>query len=301
MPIRTTLIAALVVSAAAFAQGPGPGLGRMGRFGGEAGGPPMGGRLVGAVAGMPGRVVKSAPYSADVVTETSQTLADGNHVRQTSTARVYRDSEGRVRTEQSLGGLGALGVNSSQRQVVFINDPVAGVNYALNVEDKTASKTPWARAGRGAQQATASPRAQGQNGAPPAGGRWGQRTVQGSTGAAGRGGRAAGLARQNVKTESLGRQTIEGVAADGTRTTWTIPAGQMGNEAPILIVSERWYSAELQAVVTSRHSDPRVGETVYRLANVSRAEPAPSLFQAPADYKVTDVRGGRGPAAAPAQ
>jgi hypothetical protein len=75
----------------------------------------------------------------------------------------------------------------------------------------------------------------------------------------------------------------------------------MGNEAPIQIVSERWYSSELQAVVTSRHSDPRVGETVYRLANVSRAEPAPALFQAPADYKVTEARGGRGPAAAPAQ
>jgi hypothetical protein len=75
----------------------------------------------------------------------------------------------------------------------------------------------------------------------------------------------------------------------------TIPAGQMGNEAAIQIVTERWYSAELQTVVMSRHSDPRVGETVYRLANVSRAEPAPSLFQAPADYKVTDARGGRGP------
>src|ERR1035437_8643702 len=136
MLIRSTLIAALAVSAVAFAQGPGPGLGRMGRFGGEAGGPPMGGRLVGAVAGRPGRGGKSAPYAADVVTETAQTLAEGNHVRQTSTAKVFRDSEGRVRTEQSLGGLGALGVNSSQRQVVFINDPVAGVNYALNVQDK---------------------------------------------------------------------------------------------------------------------------------------------------------------------
>jgi hypothetical protein len=264
----------------------------------------MGARLVGAVAGMPGRVVKSAPYSADVVTETSQTLADGNHVRQTSNAKVYRDSEGRVRTEQSLGGLGALGVNSIQRQVVFINDPVAGVNYALNVQDKTASKTPWARPGRGSQQAAASPQAQARNGAPPAGGRWAQRTAQDSQSSAGRaarGGRAASLARQNVKTESLGRQTIEGVMADGTRTTWTIPAGQMGNEAPIQIVSERWYSSELQTVVMSRHSDPRVGETVYQLANVSRAEPPPSLFQAPADYKITNARGGRGPAPAPAQ
>lgn len=300
MLIRSTLIAALAVSAVAFAQDPGPGRGRMGRFGGEAGGPPMGARLVGAVAGTPGRVVKSAPYSADVVTETSQTLADGNHVRQTSTAKVFRDSEGRVRTEQSLGGLGALAVNSSLPQVVFINDPVAGVNYALNVNNKTASKTPWARGGRGPQQNSAgrpqaaSPRVQGQSGPPPGGRRWGQRDAQGPSGPAGQAGRG-GPFRQNVKTESLGHQTIEGVQAEGTRTTMTIPAGQMGNEAAIQIVTERWYSAELQTVVMSRHSDPRVGETVYRLANVSRAEPAPSLFQAPADYKVTDARGGRGP------
>jgi len=256
----------------------------------------MGGRLIGAVAGTPGRVVKNAPYSADVVTETSQSLADGNHVRQTSTAKVYRDSEGRVRTEQSLGGLSALGVNSTQRQVVFINDPVAGVNYALNVNDKTASKTAWGRGGRGPQQNSAAQlQAQGQNAVPPGGGRWGQRSAQGPMGPGGRAGRPGDLARQNVKAESLGRQTMEGVQAEGTRTTMTIPAGQMGNDAPIQVVSERWYSADLQTVVMSRHSDPRVGETVYRLTNVSRAEPPPSLFQAPADYKVVAPRGGRGP------
>ena len=300
MLIRNILFAALAVSAVAFAQDPGPGRGRMGRFGGEAGAPPMGGRLVGAVAGTPGRVVKGAPYSADVVTETSQTLADGNRVHQTSASKVYRDSEGRVRTEQSLGGLGMLGVNAGQREVVFINDPVAGVNYALNVNDKTASKSAWTRGGRGPQANPAgrpsagSAQAQTQGGPPPGGGRWGQRDAQGPAGPGGRAGRG-GLSRQNVKTESLSRQTMEGVQAEGTRTTMTIPAGQMGNEAAIQIVSERWYSADLQTVMMSRHSDPRVGETVYRLTNVSRAEPAPSLFQAPADYKVTEARGGRGP------
>jgi hypothetical protein len=271
----------------------------MGHFPGEPGGPPMGGRLVGAVAGTPGRVVKSAPYSADVVTETSQVLADGNRVHQTSTARAYRDSEGRVRTEQPLGGLGALGVSTSQRQVVFINDPVAGVNYALNATDKTASKSAWGRGGRGPQQNSAPrPQAQGQNGPPPGAGPWGQRNAQRPPGAAGRGGRpdvAGRPSRDNVKIDSLGRQTMEGVAAEGTRTTMTIPAGQMGNDAPIQIVSERWYSTELQTVVMSRHSDPRVGDTLYRLTNISRAEPAPSLFQVPADYKVTEARGGRGP------
>src|SRR5271157_2196406 len=109
MLTRTTLTLAglLVLAVAASAQNPGPGRGR-GRFG-----PPPpdvaapgGARFLGAEAGMPGRVVKNAPYSADVVTETSQTLTDGNHIRQSSTAKIYRDTQGRTRREQSLNALG---------------------------------------------------------------------------------------------------------------------------------------------------------------------------------------------------
>ena len=93
---------------------------------------------------------------------------------------------------------------------------------------------------------------------------------------------------QNAKTESLGRQTIEGVQADGRRTTMTIPAGQAGNELPIHIVNESWYSPELQTTVLSKHSDPRNGETVTRLINISRSEPSRMLFEAPADYKLSE-------------
>ncbi|MDQ3907908.1 MAG: energy transducer TonB [Acidobacteriota bacterium] len=88
--------------------------------------------------------------------------------------------------------------------------------------------------------------------------------------------------------ESLGTQSFDGVQADGTRSTVTIPAGAMGNERPIQIVSERWYSNELQTVVMTKHSDPRFGETTYRLTNISRSEPDHSLFEVPGDYKVVD-------------
>jgi hypothetical protein len=91
-----------------------------------------------------------------------------------------------------------------------------------------------------------------------------------------------------VNQESLGTQTIEGVAAEGTRVTFTIPAGKIGNERPLITVSERWYSAELQTVVLSKISDPRMGETTYRLTNIVRSEPDPALFQVPADYKVEE-------------
>jgi len=294
MLLRTTLTVAgfLVLAVAASAQNPGPGRGR-GRFGPAAGDAvaPGGARFLGAEAGMPGRVVKGAPYSADIVTETAQTLSDGNHIRQSSTAKIYRDTEGRTRREQSLNTLGGLAPSSNLPQVVFINDPVAGFNYALNPQNRTATKSAWARPGRGvAAQSSSQPMA-----------RLRQQSASGGAAGAGRWGRGA-AARQDIKTESLGRQTIEGVPADGTRTTMTIAAGQMGNEQPIQIVTERWYSPDLQTVVLSKRTDPRMGETVSKLANVSRSEPPNSLFEPPADYKVAETgnRTGR-PASAPAQ
>jgi hypothetical protein len=200
--------------------------------------------------------VKGAPFSADLVTETTQALADGNHIHQTSTSRLYRDAEGRTRREQSLNGLGVLAPNANLPPVVFINDPVAHVNYALSPSAHTATRA----AGAGRRM----------------------RVPQAQTGG------------QSLKTESLGHQTIEGVQTEGTRTTVTIAAGQLGNEQPIQIVTETWYSADLQMAILSRRTDPRSGETVTRYANMSRTEPAHALFEVPADYKVTDA-GGRGP------
>jgi hypothetical protein len=84
--------------------------------------------------------------------------------------------------------------------------------------------------------------------------------------------------------EDLGEQVIEGVLAHGTRRTQTIPAGALGNERPIQIVAEQWYSPDLETVVSSRNYDPRVGETTYRLANVARGEQSPDLFTVPQGY-----------------
>jgi hypothetical protein len=97
-----------------------------------------------------------------------------------------------------------------------------------------------------------------------------------------------GTNEKNAQKESLGKQIIEGVEAEGTRTTITIPAGEIGNERPIEIVSERWYSPELQTVVMTRHSDPRFGESSYKLTNISRTEPDRSLFEVPGGYTVKE-------------
>lgn len=195
------------------------------------------------------KVVKGAPYSAEAVLESTQTLGDGTHITRKSTASIYRDGEGRTRREQTMEALGPFAVSGDAPRIISINDPVSGTSYILDPRNKTARKM----FGRGGPPPHHEP--------PPA---------------------------SQSKTESLGKQTIEGVEAEGTRSTVTIAAGQIGNDRPIEIVSERWYSAELQTVVLSKHKDPRMGETVYRLTNINRSEPARSLFEVPSDYKVEE-------------
>jgi hypothetical protein len=90
----------------------------------------------------------------------------------------------------------------------------------------------------------------------------------------------------------LEHKTIEGLAVQGHKTTSTIPAGKVGNEQPITITSEEWSSPELKVLVLTRHADPRLGESSYRLTNIVRAEPDHSLFMVPSDYtlKETGIR-----------
>jgi hypothetical protein len=219
--------------------------------------------FVGSEMHFGGKTVTGAPYSATVITESTQTLADGTHVTRSSTGAAYRDSEGRTRREETFGAVGTFAATGDTKQRTFIHDPVAGVQYVLDAGARTAEKM------------------KARSGPPP--------------GAPGNHISSAAKERPEVKTESLGTQTIEGVQAEGTRRTFTIPAGKFGNDQPIQMVSESWYSAELQTIVLSKHSDPRMGEHTYRLTNINRSEPAKSLFEVPADYTVTERAFGRGP------
>jgi hypothetical protein len=215
-------------------------------------------RLLGTQAGRPGKVVKGAPYSADVSNETTRKLADGNTIHQTSSGRVYRDSEGRSREEPSLQALGSAAASGSLPQLAFIYDPVASVSYVLNLASHTATRTVWPQvAGSGATNVP---------------------------------NRQARPEQANMKKESLGTQVFGGLVADVTRTTQTIPAGQIGNTQAIAVVSERWYSPDLQVVLFSKRSDPRSGDTVYQLTNINRSEPAAALFSVPADFQVSDAK-----------
>ena len=240
-----------------------------------------------------GAVVNGAPYSADSITETTQVLADGNRIVRRNKSSFARDGQGRTRHENQLQSLGPLGQTSEPLVSVLIADPVAKVQYQLDASTKSVSKSPMLGA--------SSP-----GGAPMAhmvGPQFNIRIAE-PIGGAGPGPASFGTthietheirretrtvpdtaAARNVKTEELGEKSFEGISARGQRTTLVIPAGEAGNEKPLEVVTEHWFSDVLKAPVYLRHADPRFGETVTRLANVQLGEPAPQLFEVPADYQ----------------
>jgi len=219
-----------------------------------------------------GRPVAGAPYSADETTESVQTLADGNRIVNSTTAHVYRDGQGRVRHETTLP---ALGPNAPvPPQLVTISDPVAGVTYTLDPMRKVAHQMPTHN-----PDFAPSVKAKMLTNASPGG------DVLFSTGTFSTGGRAQ-VTKLAVSSEDLGTQEMEGVNAQGTRRTETIPAGAIGNEKPLVVTSDRWFSPDLQITLKSVRNDPRMGQTSVTVSNLNRSEPDPSLFQVPPDYTI---------------
>lgn len=224
------------------------------RTGGGPGGPDDAIGFVGFEEDLGGKTVTGTPFSATISTQIAQTLTDGNHINRTTSGNIARDSQGRTRRDMTLPAIGAWGTSGqSAPHVIFINDSVAGARYVLQPDKKIARKMQWRERGD-RNGGSRSPRGQRQE--------------------------------NNVSTISLGTQTINGVQAEGMRTTRTIPAGAIGNANPIVITNERWYSSELQTVVMSKRSDPFQGETTFQLTNIQRQEPEASLFQVPSDYAV---------------
>jgi len=237
-----------------------------------------------------GKVVKDNPYSADAVTGMVQTLSSGNRVVQNSSAKIYRDSAGRTRRELAMKAGGAF--SGEAPIMISIYDPASGVLYNLDSNTKTAHKMTAPRMPDLSEDVKAGAKLKAKRASDGVAGA----DVSGDSISAG-GHSVAWSSNAEINKESLGTQTIEGVVAEGTRVTITIPAGKIGNDSPIVTVNERWYSPELQVVVMSKNSDPRMGETTYRLTNIVRSEPDPSLFQVPADYKVEEnsINFGTGP------
>jgi hypothetical protein len=246
-------------------------------------------------------VVKNSPYTAKAITTTVQTLADGNKITHTNEVQLARDSDGRTRREQNLANIGPWQTND-KGSIISINDPVAHVRYELRQSgDKVISANKTLSVER-TRVLEAKAKAEADS----------MRVREGHGIGVGVGvGDEPGMDKnivivtsdkqdsvlhskveldraqsKDVRTEDLGTQSIEGVSVNGKRTTVTIPAGQIGNDQPINIVTETWYSPELQLTVMSKRNDPRTGETEFKMTNIQRVEPDPTLFQAPPGVEV---------------
>jgi hypothetical protein len=244
--------------------------------------------------GLESRITKGAPYSGEAVNEFVQTLPDGNRITRKSVTKTYRDSEGRTRREQTITNW----TNGTETTTIMIGDPVVGLSFVLEPETRTAYRETQVLtravppmdvpAGAGARgggggRTVAPVRTYGPDNSVVT-------LVTPDTPAGGRGGAGVKVPDPGATTEQLGQKTIEGVLAEGTRTTTIIPAGAIGNEQPIKVISEQWFSPDLQVLVSTRHSDPRSGETVYRLVNIVRGEQDRALFEVPADYTIKESR-----------
>ena len=268
--------------------------------------------------GVPGPVVEGKPYSARSITESAQVLADGNRITQRNEAVFYRDSKGRTRREQTLTGIGQLQVGEPVT-MINIHDPVTGKSYVLDPAERTAREIrPFQMAiahapdqieAAKAGTATWNIAVPAPPPVPASGGvvavdveRSVERDVTVIRSRRDGGGDSVqvfatapvgavqlfppGTTGMYEPAEQIGEQVLEGLLVKGTRMTDTIPAGTIGNERPIDIVTERWYSEDIDAMVLQRFSDPRFGETTYRLVNVVLGEPSPDLFQVPQGYEL---------------
>jgi hypothetical protein len=204
-----------------------------------------------------GKVVTGEPYSGTGVTTRNQTLANGNTINESSCAKLYRDTAGRTRREETRNSATC----SATPESILIRDPVAGVEYAINMRNNTyrqlTIKTPPADAAPRTRTRPANP--------------------------------------NEVKT-SLGSMAIPGtsLSAENTQTVTTIPAGRFGNAQAITITETRSYSPDLQIVVQSARTDPRSGVTTYQLSNISTVEPAETLFQLPSGLTLQQGPSARG-------
>jgi len=196
--------------------------------------------------------VTGAPYTAVESTQFQQTLAGGNQITRTEQTKVSRDSSGRVRMERTVTPPGA----TTPLLEVSIFDPVARTVSELHpatLKATTMTLPPAKESSAGEARSHTRP------------------------------------ANSNVQraTENLGTQTINGVAATGTRMTETIAAGAVGNAQAIQVVREVWESVDLKVPVQIKSTDPRFGTSVMNLTSIVTAEPDASLFVVPSNYTVT--------------
>jgi hypothetical protein len=201
--------------------------------------------------------VTDAPFSATTVTTTISRDPSSRRPEITRTEMFARDPMGRYRWQ-------------SHDTLVQLSDPVRRMDAQILPQAKVARVTFWTDP---IPQTPAN-----------------QRQVAEF--------RAKALAAQRARpdwpqVEDLGEKTIMGVRAIGKRSTYTIPAGAEGNDKPIAIVTEIWFSPELKFVLARTQDDPRKDKVTMVTTELKRDEPDAALFKIPADYRAVDQSTGQ--------
>jgi hypothetical protein len=274
------------------------------------------------------KAVKGAPYSATAISTSTQILGDGTRITRNNQIQLVRDSDGRTRREEGINAVGPWTAGSEQRivtisdpvaQVRYSLFPDTQTAVRINVlqsemqgevmaklkrsieeisrarPEDVRAKEDLIKEARAKESAERGPVTFSVSGTAGTGGQamtgWaaGERVMTYTTGDSGNFNVILNRTEKSkVKNEDLGEKVIEGVSAKGRRESHTIAVGEIGNDRPIEVTSESWYSDELKTVVYSKRSDPRVGETEYKMTNISRAEPARTLFEVPAGYTMKE-------------
>ena len=232
------------------------------------------------MVGVPGQ-----PLSADIIEETDKSLADGNHIHRETHGRMFFDSEGRTRSEMEIQ---QFGPGSKPMLHILIIDRAEKRTIILDPEHKTATITHFA------ESANSEVRVLSRSVARPAGAIFTNPApsalapVPPMLGLPPSPGQIhAGMGERS--TENLGTKTIENFTVTGTRDTFTMAAGTMGNDRPIITTSEHWWSADLKMDLLTIFESPESGKYVRKIVNIRTGNPDPQVFQVPADFTVREM------------
>jgi hypothetical protein len=219
---------------------------------------------------------KNKPYSGTIKTSHEQKLPDGNVIRSVMQARFARDSAGRTMAEMPLGCERGDDGQFHEELDVMVNDPVSRTTMSWHVGLGGHPKVAVVR-----YETDLSVQPVKRPDPTPEELERRQKMAQ-----------AARLQQQQqqsrTRTENLGTRDFNGISAEGTRTTRTIPAGEEGNDLPLVSINEMWIDKEMGLTLLSISDDPRTGRTTTEFEELNREEPDPALFAPPAGYTVQE-------------
>lgn len=238
----------------AGAQGPAP----PPDFGGPGGMFAFGGLM----GGFGGKVVTGKPILATITITHTETLP-GNTISNTSTGTLARGPDGSTYRDMKLASLGPWAASGGEREFTYIRNLTQGTQYFVSVTKGTYHSS------------AIEPRGPRENA--------GKHPPDGST----------ETVTDNPNAIYTDPVTNTVYTVDDQKVTRTIPAGAIGNQMPIVITSERWYSSTLELLLKEARSDPRFGSTTYQLSNIGQS-PSSSLFVPDASFTQVQGKAGRG-------